>query len=115
MIQFIIGGLAGYLVAQAVKKDKATETISKSPKPTKANLEKVKQEDTIDIIRSYVNKEGNEVILELMEDKDFKNNPKFKDVGNDYVSAYKKLESEIKKLPKNEREDIALINLYIES
>ena len=106
MIQFIIGGLAGYLFANAIKKDKDKEIIQKSSKPTKENLEKVKEEDTIDIIRTYVDKEGNEVIVDLMKDADFKNNSKFKDIGNAYVSAYKSLQSEIKKLSKEEREEI---------
>lgn len=106
MIQFIIGGLAGYLVANAIKKDKTSQIIEKSSKPTKENLDKVKQEDTIDIIRAYVNKEGNDVIIDLMKDSDFKNNPKFKDIGRDYVSAYNSLESQIKKLDKDEKEEI---------
>jgi hypothetical protein len=105
MIQFIIGGVAGYLFANAFKKGVTIPTKSNAPINSKA-IEKVKEDSTINQIKGWISKDGNEVIIDLMKDSDYKNEPKFKDLGSDYTSAFNKLSSEIKNLPKKERDAI---------
>ena len=105
MIQFIIGGVAGYLFANALKKDTTIDVKSNSPINSKA-IEKVKEDSTINQIKGWISKDGNEVIIDLMKDADYKNEPKFKDLGRDYTSAFNKLSSEIKNLPKKEKDYI---------
>lgn len=116
MIQFIIGGLAGLLLGTALTKDGKSESKKSESKPSESKPSEPKNKNevynnSLIEIKAYIQKEGSESIVGLMTDDDYKNVPKFKQIGEDYMKAYNKLNSEIKKLPDDDNKEELLYRI----